>query len=103
MIYCWVISLCCGIFAWQHNRTSRYNISGIAAILAVGNGNIRLVHKQVSLSVCQQEPIPIVDRIIQLILHIVNDNLLVFLHRRVWSRIVCILIRHHVEQFHSTM
>ena len=93
----WVSILCCGIFTWKHHCARRDDEFGLAVILAVCNGDIGFIHKQILLSWSQQVPIPVVDRIVQMILHIVDDHLLVTLQFHTRSRVVSILVWHHVE------
>ena len=91
------------VISRQHHRTSRDESRILATILAVSDGDVCLIDKQVLLRAGQQVPIPVVDRIVQVILHIVDDHLLAFLEFHARSRPIGILVRHHVEQFHRTM
>ena len=103
MINLWVSSLCAVIIFRQHNRTRRDDVSILAAVLTISNGDIGLVHKQLLLRLGQQVPVPIADRIVQAILNIVDDYLLALLKFLARRSIVCILVWHDVQQLHRTV
>ena len=103
MVNRWVSSFQCFVFIRQHHCSGRDDADILAAVLAVSDGDVCLIDKQILLRTGQQEPIPVVDRIVQMVLHFIDDHLLALLQFHARSGIVSILIRHHVEQLHRTV
>ena len=102
-----VSCLCCFVFTWQHHRTGRNRICALTAILTVSDGDIRLFYEQVALSGRQQVPVPIADRIVQMVFYILDDQLAFgrqfLLTLGIINRIVSITVGLHVEELHHAV